>query len=157
VSIVISAIGISLLLVGIVLLAVELVHPGALLLIPGSIFLVAGFLYILLPDELLNSWVGPLAIVVAAVVGALIEIPYYRWVAPTHKPLATTSGGLVGETAIVIRATEPNTLRGKVRVRSEVWSARSERPIPVGTMVKVVHGEGVSVSVEPIEPPKATP
>ncbi len=149
------AIGIALVVAGLVLLAFELIHPGALLLIPGSILLVAGFLYLFLPNTLLDSYIGPVVIVVTAILAALIEIPYYRWVAPTHRPLSTTSGGLVGDEAIVIAPVEPNTLRGKVRVRSEVWSARSTIPIPVGTRVKIVHGEGVSVSVEPVEPPKS--
>jgi inner membrane protein len=148
------AIGVTLVIAGIVLLAFELVHPGALLIIPGSILLVAGFLYLFLPNYLLDSYIGPVAIVVAAIVGALVEIPYYRWVAPTHRPLSTTSGGLVGDEAIVVADIVPNTLKGKVRVRSEVWSARSNVPIPVGARVRIVHGEGVSVSVEPIEPPK---
>jgi inner membrane protein len=149
------AIGIALVVGGIALLASELIHPGALLLIPGSILLVAGFLYLFLPNVLLDSAVGPIAIIVAAILAALVEIPYYRWVAPTHRPMSTTSGGLVGDEAIVVAPIIPNTIKGKVRVRSEVWSARSTVPIPVGTRVRIVHGEGVSVSVEPLEPPKS--
>ncbi|MGP8075166.1 MAG: NfeD family protein [Thermoplasmata archaeon] len=147
-------IGIALVIVGIILLAFELIHPGALLLIPGSILLVAGFLYLFLPNVLLDSYIGPVGIIVVAIVAALIEIPYYRWVAPNHSPLSTTSGGLVGAEAIVIVPIIPNTLKGKVRVRSEVWSARASVPIPEGTKVRVVHGEGVSVTVVPMDPAK---
>ncbi|EQD54119.1 Nodulation efficiency, NfeD, partial [mine drainage metagenome] len=134
----------------------ELAHPGALLLIPGSIFLVAGVLYLLFPNDLLDSWIGPVAIVLAAMLATAIEIPYYRWVAPTHRPMSTTSAGLVGEEAMVTVDIQPNTLRGKVRVRSEVWSASSGLPIPAGTRVRVVHGEGVSLRVVPIETPPPT-
>jgi inner membrane protein len=148
-----DAIGLTLVVIGIALFAFELIHPGALLIIPGSILLAAGFLYLFLPDVLLDSYIGPVIVVVAAIVGALVEIPYYRWVAPVHRPMSTTSGGLVGEEAVVIAPVEPNNLRGKVKVRSEIWSARADRPIPVGTRVRVVHGEGVSVTVQPIEPP----
>jgi inner membrane protein len=148
------AIGIALVIVGVILLASELIHPGALLLIPASIFLVAGVLYLFLPNDLLDSYYGPVAILVAAILAAVIEIPYYRWVAPTHRPMSTTSAGLVGDEAIVTATVIPNTLKGKVRVRSEIWSARSTEEIPVGTRVRIVHGEGVSVSVVPIEPPK---
>ncbi|MGD0587861.1 MAG: NfeD family protein [Thermoplasmata archaeon] len=147
-------IGLALVIVGIILLAFELIHPGALLLIPGSILLVAGFLYLFLPNVLLDSYIGPVGIIVVAIVAALIEIPYYRWVAPNHSPLSTTSGGLVGAEAIVIVPIIPNTLKGKVRVRSEVWSARASVPIPEGTRVRVVHGEGVSVTVVPVDPAK---
>ncbi|HEY1198394.1 MAG TPA: NfeD family protein [Thermoplasmata archaeon] len=153
-SVIDPTIGVALVIVGIVLLAFELVHPGALLLIPGSILLVAGFLYLFLPNVLLDSFIGPIAIIVVAIVAAFIEIPYYRWVAPNHWPLSTTSGGLVGAEAIVIVPIVPNTLKGKVRVRSEVWSARAAVEIPEGTRVRVVHGEGVSVTVVPIEPSK---
>ena len=150
-----DTIGIILVVVGVALFAFELIHPGALLIIPGSIILVAGVLYLLVPTVLLDSYVGPILIIVAAVCGALFEIPYYRWVAPVHRPMSTTSGGLVGEEAVVIVPVEPNNLRGKVKVRSEVWSARSDQPIPVGTHVRIVHGEGVSVTVQPIDQPPA--
>ncbi len=152
-----DVLGIAIVLAGIAMLALEVIHPGALLLIPGSILLVAGFLYLFFPSSLLDSWVGPLAIVLAALLATGIEIPYYRWVAPIHRPMSTTSAGLTGEEATVLVATEPNTLRGKVRVRSEVWSATSAVPIPVGTRVKVVHGEGVSLRVVPIDPPPPPP
>ncbi len=150
-----NLIGIILAVGGIAFLAFELVHPGALLFIPGSILLVGGILLMFVPDTLLDSYWGTLAIILAALGAGLIEVPYYRWVAPTHRPMSTTSAGLVGDEAIVIVPIVPNTLRGKVRVRSEIWSARGDRPIPEGTRVRIVHGEGVSVSVEPIEPPKA--
>ncbi|MGP8077544.1 MAG: NfeD family protein [Thermoplasmata archaeon] len=146
-------IGILVVIIGIVLLAFELVHPGALLFIPGSILLVAGFLYLFFPTYLLDSPYGPIAIVVVAVLSTLIEIFYYRWVAPTHNPLSTTTHGLVGEVGVVTAAIVPDTLKGKVRVRSEIWSAKASVPIPAGAHVRVVKGEGVAVSVELVDPP----
>jgi inner membrane protein len=146
-------IGVVVVIIGIVLLAFELVHPGALLFIPGSILLVAGFLYLFFPTYLLDSAYGPIAIVVTAVLATVIEIYYYRWVAPTHNPLSTTSGGLVGEVGVVVAPIVPDTLKGKVRVRSEIWSAKAAVPIPAGAHVRVVKGEGVAVSVEQVEPP----
>lgn len=147
------SIGIVITVVGIALLAFELFHPGALLFIPGSILLVAGFLYLFFPTYLLDSAIGPIAILVAAVIATVIEIFYYRWVAPTHRPLATTAGGLVGEEGVVLAEIVPDTLKGKVRIRSEIWSARAPIPIPVGARVRIVHGEGVSVSVELVRSP----
>ena len=85
-----TALGIVLVVGGIVLFALELVHPGVLLLIPGSILLVAGFLYLLLPNVLLDGPYGVLVLLLAAVIATLVEIPYYRYVAPTHRPLSTT-------------------------------------------------------------------
>ncbi len=148
-----DAVGITIVIAGAVLFAVELFHPGALLIIPGTILLVGGILYLLIPDVLLDSIVGPVVILAAAMVATAGTILYYRWLAGTHKPLSTTSASLVGEEAIVIADIVPDTLRGKVRVRSEIWSARGASRIPVGTRVRVIHGEGVSVTVEPVDGP----
>jgi inner membrane protein len=148
-----DTIGIAIIVIGLIFLIVELSHPGALLFIPAGVFLIAGFLYLLLPDVLLDSYYGPVLVIAAALVGALVEIPYLRWAAPVHRPLSTTSAGLVGEEAVVIAPVEPNNIRGKVKVKSEIWSARSDHPIPVGTRVRIIHGEGVTVTVQPIEGP----
>jgi len=147
-----EAAGSAILLIGSALFVIELFHPGALLLIPATIMIVGAIMYLLIPSVLLDSIYGPIAILIAAIVATGVTILYYRWIAGTHQPLSTTSGGLVGEEAIVIADVVPNTLRGKVRVRSEVWSAKAAAPIQAGTRVRVVAGEGVSVTVEPIAP-----
>jgi membrane protein implicated in regulation of membrane protease activity len=151
VSVVFDSIGVFVVLAGIIILALEFIHPGALLLIPGSILLVGGLLFLFLPDVLLNSPFGIVVISAAALISALVEIPYYRWIAPTHGPMTTTSAGLVGEVGTVIAPVVPNTIRGKIRVRSEVWSVRADGPIPVGRQVRVIAGEGVSLKVVPVE------
>ena len=143
-----DTIGIILLVSGIILLAVELIHPGALLLIPASVLLMAGFLWIFLPSALLGSDLGVILIIVAAGAGALIEIPYYRWVAPVHPPMSTTVRTLIGQEGVIVAPVVPDSLHGKVRIGSEIWSARAEVPIAPGTHVRVVGGSGVSVSVE---------
>jgi len=147
------AIGILIIVIGGGFFTIEIFHPGALLLIPATIMIVGGFLYLLIPDVLLRSVWGPIAILIAALLATVVTILYYRWLAGVHLPLATTSGGLVGEEAVVIADVVPNTLKGKVRVRSEIWSARAVAPIPAGSRVRVVAGEGVSVTVEPIPVP----
>jgi len=146
------AVGILIIIIGGGFFTIEIFHPGALLLIPATIMIVGGFLYLLIPSVLLESVWGPIAILVAAVVATIVTVLYYRWLAGVHKPLSTTSGGLVGEEAIVVADIVPNTLRGKIRVSSEIWSAKGDAPIPKGTRVRVVAGEGVSVTVEPISP-----
>lgn len=145
------AISAVLIIVGSALFGFELLHPGAWLLIPASIMIVAGILYLTLPGLLLNSYFGPAVVVLVALGAALATIPYYRWVAPTHEPLSTTVQSLEGETGVVVVPVVPDSLAGKVQIRSEVWSARGEGPIPAGTRVRVVSGEGVSVLVRPLD------
>jgi membrane protein implicated in regulation of membrane protease activity len=148
---VILAFGVVLIMAGILLFILELVHPGALLLIPGSILLVAGAMYLLFPFLLLDTVYGPGIILLAVVVAIVVEIPYYRYVAPQHWPMSTTTLGLVGEVGVVISPVDQNTIHGKVRLRSQVWSARSAMPIPAGVKVRVIHGEGVAVTVQPVD------
>ncbi|HEV2167043.1 MAG TPA: NfeD family protein [Thermoplasmata archaeon] len=145
--------GIVIVVVGLVLFAIELAHPGALLFIPGSVLVVGGFLYLFLPSVLLDSPIGPIVVILAALLAGLLQIPYYRRVAPTHVPLSTTVRSFEGQTAFVTAAIVPNTLKGKVRVGTEIWSATSSAPIPAGAYVRVVRGEGVSLWVEPTETP----
>ena len=147
------AVGILIIVIGGAFFTIEIFHPGALLLIPATIMIVGGFLYLLIPDVLLRSVWGPIAILIAALVATVVTILYYRWLAGVHLPLSTTSGGLVGEEAVVVADVVPNTLKGKVRVRSEIWSARAPTAIPAGTRVRIVAGEGVSVTVEPVTVP----
>lgn len=151
------ALGVVLLGAGAALLIFEFVHPGALMFIPGSVLMVAGFLYLALPSVLLDSPIGPIVVLAVALLAAAAEIPWYRHVAPTHRPMSTTSAGLEGEEAIVTTEILPDTIRGKVRIRSETWSANAATPIPVGTRVRVVRGEGVSLFVEPLPAPAKPP
>lgn len=144
-------VGITLVAIGVGLFAFELVHPGAFLLIPASILLAAGALYLFAAPLLLSTIYGPAIVVVVALGAALATIPYYRWVAPTHQPLSTTTDSLTGEVGVVIAPIVPDTIKGKVRIRSEIWSAKADRPIPEGTKVRVLRGEGVSVTVQPLE------
>ncbi len=148
-------VGIILVLGGIILLALELVHPGVLLIIPGTILLVAGFLYLAFPNFLLDEPWGTIVVILGTMVATFAELQYLRMVAPTHRPLSTTSSGLVGEVGIVVAPVVPNTLKGKVRIKSEIWSARADTSIPAGVHVRVVHGEGVSVTVQPVDTPRA--
>ncbi len=149
--------GIAIVVIGIILLALELAHPGVLLFIPGTILMVAGFLYLLLPDVLLDSILGPIIVILVAIGATLIEMRYLLWIGKPTKPMSTTTAGLIGESAIVTVAVVPHTLKGKVRIRSEIWSAIADQPIPAGTHVRVVHGEGVSLRVEPVDPTPPRP
>ena len=147
--------GIVLLAAGVLLFVVELVHPGAFLLVPGTVLLAGALMYILLPDFLLNSPFGPLIIIILAMIAAVVTVPIYRRLAPVHRPMVSTPSSLEGRVGLVTTAVVPDSLSGKVQIDSEIWSARSDRAIPVGSKVRVIAGEGVCVVVRPVEPDRA--
>lgn len=147
----VDVLGVALIIAGVILLGLELAHPGALLLVPSFVLLAAGVVITIFGAGLLTSLPGIAAIVAAAIFAALIEIPYYRWVAPTHRPMTTTSAGMAGQLGVITAAVQPNTMRGKVRVQREIWSAQSDQPIPEGTEVRIVAGDGVTLQVVPVE------
>jgi membrane protein implicated in regulation of membrane protease activity len=144
-------IGVPILLVGVALLVLEIIHPGVFLLIPGTVLVVAGILYIVVPNLLTATIFGPAIIFITALLATLATIPYYQRLAPIHRPMTTIPMSLEGLTGIVTTTVEPDNMHGKVRVNSEIWSARSDRVIAEGTRVRILGGEGVTVRVKPLE------
>lgn len=147
------AVGIVLIIGGLLLLALEIVHPGAFILIPGAVVLASGIMYLFAFPLLTGTIFGPLIIAAVAILGALVTIPYYQRIGATHRPMTTTPDSLTGEFGLVITAVLPDSMSGKVRIHSEIWSARSNTPIPAGTRVRVEGGQGVAVWVRPVETP----
>ena len=150
-----DAIGIGLLVMGAALFVLELVHPGAFLLIPGTVLLAGAFLYILLPDFLLHSLFGPLVDRRCGGdrrpgIGSIPSSPggwplsTARWF-PILPRWKVESGSLPAPAS-------PDSMSGKVQVDSEIWSARGDEVIPIGTKVRVVGGAGVCVLVRPVAP-----
>ena len=99
-------------------------------------------------------------IAVMVIVSVVCFFICLKWIKPQldarheRKENATNADRLFGEEAIVIK--EINTLesKGQVKVRGDVWSAKTsdpERVIPVGAKVKVIKTEGVKLLVEEIK------
>ena len=59
----------------------------------------------------------------------------------------TTKWDMTGENGEVIQEVGKDT-KGIVRVHSELWSAKSENPIAIGSKVRVTKVEGLQVWVE---------
>jgi len=59
----------------------------------------------------------------------------------------TTKWDITGEPGEVVQEVGKDT-KGIVRVRSELWSAKSENPIALGSKVRVTKVEGLQVWVE---------
>jgi membrane-bound serine protease (ClpP class) len=65
-----------------------------------------------------------------------------------RMPLKNDPDALIGATG---EAKTPIGEEGSVQVRSELWSARSEKPIPAGTRVRILRRDGFVLEVEPLE------
>lgn len=146
-----QGIGIVLIIGGLVLVALEIVHPGMFVVIPGTVVLAAGLLYVFAAPVLLSTVYGPFIVAAVAIAAALLTVPYYQRIGRRHRPLSTTPDSLVGETGLVVVNVVPDSLRGKVRIHSEIWSARADREIPAGTRVRVQGGQGVAIWVQPLD------
>ena len=141
--------GLAFVIIGIIMLLAELSSPGAFILVPATVLLVLGFVGILAPNILI-SWWSPVITVVIVIPITYVTMRMYQKLAPPAPPETTVATSLVGTTGVVERAVEPNSLKGKVRIEHDVWSATSEKPIPAGKKVVVKSSEGVHVMVEEV-------
>jgi len=151
-----SELALAFIVIGILMLLAEAASPGAFILVPATVLLVlggAGLVY----EDLLLTWYAPALAVVIVVPMTLVTIKMYQKLAPPAPPETVVATSLVGMTGIVEVEVKPNTLKGKVRIAHDTWSATSGMIIPVGTRVVVKASEGVHVTVEeiPSEPGKA--
>lgn len=73
--------------------------------------------------------------------------------------MTTVATSLVGMKGMVTTDVYPHTLRGKVEIEHDTWSATSETMISKGKLVVVVSSEGVHVVVKEIcdDPKRADP
>lgn len=139
-------IAIVLIALGVIFLIVEAFSPGAFMLIPGLVLVILGLIGAAWPDILLTWWSLAIVIVVAIPV-TLLTVKGYQKLAKPAPPTTTVVESLVGRTGYVIVPTVPGTMKGKVRIDADVWSATSDEPIEEGAQVTVDSSEGVHVHV----------
>jgi inner membrane protein len=148
---------IGFLMFGLVLIVFEIFFPGFFIAVPGGALFMGGALALAFPWLMFESaWAWLLWPVLLGIATYANVMLYKRWSPASDRPLTLTADSLPGETALVVTPIDTETLTGKVRVKGQVWSARTEGvAIPAGTTVRIVRSEGVHVVVEPI--PTATP
>ncbi len=152
-SVGLEVLGAILVVAGILLIVVEVVHPGAFLMVPAAILVASGLFLVFVPGFFLaNPVMAALLLIGVAFLGAALAIPLYRKIAPTHAPIPTTVQSMWNAPAKVLVPIEPGNMRGKIRVRGEIWSATADQPIPEGREVIVVGGEGVVLRVAEVAP-----
>lgn len=139
-----------LLLVGALFLLVEIAIPGFFAVVPGTILIIIGGLMILIPGLLSSTWSLLLFAVITIVVSAL-TIAFYKRLAPVQKPFTTGMDSLVGKNGEVVKQVAPDSIDGKVKIDSQVWSATADECIGVCEKVTVVKVSGVHLFVRKVE------
>ena len=141
-----AVLALIIIIVGAVLILIEALNPGAFFIIPGTVLVIVGAIGYAVPDFLFSIY-SPIVAVVLALPVTLITIKLYQVLAKPVPPTTTVTDSLVGKKGKVITATDPNSLKGKVRIGMDIWSANSEEPIGEGEQVEVVAAEGVHITV----------
>jgi len=142
-----TELGLAFIVIGILMLLAELSSPGAFILVPATVLLVLGAIGLVAPGILL-SWWSPVVTLIIVVPTTYVTIKMYQKLAPPAPPETTVATSLVGQTGVVIAEVVPSSLKGKVRIDHDTWSATSDRRISVGKKVVVKASEGVHVTVE---------
>jgi membrane-bound serine protease (ClpP class) len=99
---------------------------------------------ILLAVFVVSPKVGAAVIALAAVV-EVGEFVFWRRFLRRYR-VQTGSEAMVGQEAEVVEAGDPY---GRVRIRGELWSARSAAPLRVGERVEVTAVDGLTLEVAP--------
>ena len=139
-------IAVALIVLGAAFLIYEAFSPGAFLVIPGTVMIILGIIGSVYPD-IMMSWWSPVIAVVIAVPVTVLTVKAYQRLAVPGPPETTVTESLIGKQGTVTSGTRPGTLKGKVKIGSEIWSADSEEELETGTPVVVVRSEGVHIFV----------
>jgi len=135
--------------VGVILLIAEAASPGTFFIVPGTVLLILGAMGLVEPN-LLVSWWAPIVVAIILIPLTLLTIKFYQRLAPPAPPETTVATSLLGKMGQVTSETRPGSLRGKVQIENDIWSATSDKVIPVGAKVVVKGSEGVHVKVEEV-------
>jgi membrane protein implicated in regulation of membrane protease activity len=86
--------------------------------------------------------------IVILLAAALVEVgEVFLWIKYLSRYRVRTGvEAMVGEVAEALGPLDPD---GRVRVRGEIWSARSSAPVPQGSAVRIQAVEGLTLYVEP--------
>lgn len=135
-------------IIGLGLLVVESTQPGFFVAVPGTILIVLGAVTILIPEVAQDY--APVIIVVTAVFSSILTITFYRRMAPGQKPLSTSMDNLAGKVGVVVKEVNPDSIKGKVEIDNQMWSATADSIIDEGKKVIIISSEGVHIKVKEI-------
>jgi membrane protein implicated in regulation of membrane protease activity len=142
-----ATIAIILIIIGLILLTIEALTPGFFAVIPGAVLVVVGVLGYFISGFFDSTLLVIGSAIVVALVVSAITIKGYQILARPEPPTTTVVDSLVGKGGIVTTDTKPGSLKGKVRIDTDNWSATSDEVIKAGTEIEVYAAEGVHVKV----------
>ena len=141
--------GVLLILLAIVFFIMEMkITSYGLLSVAGIVSLLLGSLMLFESSspELRVAW-SVLLPTIILVSGFFVAVAGLVFRAHKNRP-KTGTRGLMNETGVVKKDLEPE---GKVFIHGELWNARSLKPLPAGTKIRVVSVESLTLVVEPLE------
>ena len=134
--------------IGAIFIILETMSPGFFLLVPGIAAMAVGVPGLFIENFFEETWMVFSAIVIATILSTILTTRLYQVLAKPVPPETLVAETMVGKTGKITVATEPGTIKGKVRVGFDIWSATSEAPIGEGEDVVVYEAEGVHVKVK---------
>lgn len=143
-------IGLGFVITGIIMLLAETAVPGFFIAVPGTVLIVLGLIGMAFEGFITTVW-SPVIALVVAVPTIILTMMLYQKLAPPAPPETTVGSSLIGKAGIVVTNVVPNSIRGKVKIKNDIWSATSTVPIPAGRRIVVIKSEGVHVTVQELK------
>jgi membrane-bound serine protease (ClpP class) len=140
----------ALLVAGIALMTAEAVTPGfgLLGLLGFAAFLSGGYFLFDTPSGQIEMRVSLSILFGSAIAsGGLIFFVVGAAIQASKRPTATGAEQLLSEQGTVI---DWSGDRGNIRIHGEVWSARAERPLAPGDVVRIARRDGLILIVEAV-------
>lgn len=142
----ISSTGALLLAVGMAFVVAEMFFPSfGALGVGGIIALALGSLFLYTPESALSVDRRLIASAVGTV-GSFVALVLVILVRDRRRRPSAGMEGMTGEVAVALTDLEPV---GKIKVRGEIWKARSTTPVVAGSRVRIVLLHGLEAQVEP--------
>ncbi len=143
-------IALGFIITGIIMLLAETAAPGFFIAVPGTVLIVLGLLGLAFEDFLVTVW-SPVVALIVCVPTILFVMFAYQRLAPPAPPETTVGSSLIGKIGIVTAEVKPDSIKGKVKIKNDMWSATANEIIPIGKKVVVVKSEGVHVTVQELK------
>jgi len=142
-----ATIAIILMIIGLIFLIIEALTPGFFMVIFGAVLVVVGVLGYFIEGYFESAPYLIVTVVVVTLAVSFVTIKGYHMLAKPEPPTTTVVDSLVGREGTVTSDVKPGSLKGKVKIDSDTWSATSDEVIKTGTDVVVYAAEGVHVKV----------